>query len=123
MKHTFAGLTPCLALAGLLALTSAQAAPPAGRYDGRLCVVTRAGTPECGPARVELRNARQAQVRVSDILYSLTLHSSQADVVLKHGAMQIDGFTAVYEWKGSALHFADAAKGVRYEVLLGDRRP
>ncbi len=112
--------TPILAL---LVAAAAQAAPPAGRYDARLCVATRAGAPECGPAHVELRNARQAQVRVSDVSYSLTLHSSQVEVVLKHGAMRIDGFTAVYEWQGSALHFVDADKGVRYEVRLGDRRP
>lgn len=113
-------LAPLLAL---LVAATVQAAPPAGRYDARLCVASRDGTPECGPARVALRNARQVQVRVSDVSYSLTLHSSQADVVLKHGAMQIDGFTAVYEWKGSVLHFVDAAKGVRYEVRLGDHRP
>jgi hypothetical protein len=123
MNHVFAGLVASLALAGPLALAPAHAAPPAGRYDARLCVATRAGAPECGPARVELRNARQALVRVSDLLYSLTLKSSQVEVVLKHGAMQIDGFTAAYEWKGSALHFVDADKGVRYEVQLGERRP
>ena len=122
MKNTLAGATASLTLAALLAGT-AHAAPPAGRYEARLCVAAGTAEPDCGPARVELRGERLALVRVSDILYSLTLHSSQADVVLKHGAMQIDGFTAAYEWKGSALHFADAAKGMRYEVRLGDRRP
>ena len=114
----------------------ALAAPAAGRYDGHLCVATAtAAAPDCGPARVELRGAGQALVRVSDFLYSLTLQGGQADVVLKHGAMQIDGFTAVYEWKpsgnpngassgrGNSLHFVDADKGVRYEVRLGERRP
>lgn len=110
----------CL-LPGLLA-AAAHAAPDAGRYEGQLCVATRNGGPDCGPASVELRQAGQARVRVSDMLYALTLHSSQADVVLKHGAMQIDGFTAAYEWKGTALHFVDAAKGVRYEVRLGKRQ-
>jgi hypothetical protein len=111
----------------LLALPAAtlEAAPPAGRYEGRLCVASRGAEPECGPARVDLRSARRADVRISDILYTLTLHSSQVDVVLKHGAMQIDGFTAPYEWigagKDAALQFVDAAKGVRYEVRFGER--
>ena len=120
------------AVLGLLLSVSmsmpALATPTAGRYDGRLCVATAAAAaPDCGPARVELRGAGQALVRVSDMLYLLTLQAGQADVVLKHGAMQIDGFTAAYEWKASgkasALHFVDADKGVRYEVRLGERRP
>jgi hypothetical protein len=110
-------------VASLLAATAVQAAPVPGRYDGRLCVATAARAPECGPARLELRRADLALVQVSDILYSLMLTGSQVDVVLKHGAMQIDGFTAGYEWKGSALHFVDTDKGVRYEVQFGNRRP
>jgi hypothetical protein len=117
-------------LPGLLAAAVAHAAPAvapaaapaAGRYEGRLCVATAKGAPECGPAHVELRRAGLAIVRVSDMLYSLTLQSSQVDVVLKHGAMQIDGFTGVYEWKGTALHFVDAGKGVRYEVHFSERQ-
>ena len=109
----------CFVLPGLLA--AAQAAPAAGRYEGRLCVATTSA-PDCGPASVELRGKGLARVRVSDMLYSLTLKSSQVDVVLKHGAMQIDGFTGVYEWKGEVLHFTDADKGVRYEVQLGQRQ-
>jgi hypothetical protein len=115
-----------LLAAGLLVMAVVQeaaAAPAAGRYEGRLCVAT-AATPDCGPAQVEFRRAgRQATVRVSDLSYALTLHGNQVDVVLKHGAMQIDGFSAAYEWKGSALHFVDAEKGVRYEVQVGERRP
>jgi hypothetical protein len=111
-----------LLLPGLLAAAVAHGAPAVGRYEGRLCVATT-GTPECGPASVELRSAgQQAIVRVSDMRYSLALHGSRVNVVLKHGAMQIDGFTGAYEWKGSALHFVDADKGVRYEVQLGERR-
>lgn len=122
MKHVLAGSTACLALTALLAGT-AYAAPPAGRYEARLCVAAGNAVPDCGPARVELVGARRAFVRVNDLLYALTLHSSQVDVVLKHGAMQIDGFTAVYEWKGQVLHYVDAEKGMRYEVHVGKRRP
>ena len=112
-------------LFGLASAALAHAAPAVGRYTGRLCVTTAVGAPECGSARVALRTARKAEVRISDLLYSLTLHSSQVDVVLKHGAMQIDGFTATYEWKGAGpgqtLHFVDAAKGVHYEVQFISR--
>ena len=113
---------PTWGLALLLATAATQAAPTAGRYDGRLCVAANASAPECGPASVDMRRAGQAIIRISDLLYSLTLHSSQVHVVLKHGAMQIDGFTSPYEWKGTALHFADADKGVRYEVQVGQRQ-
>jgi hypothetical protein len=112
----------CFVLPGLLAAAhAAPAAPAAGRYEARLCVATT-NAPDCGPASVELRSNGLAKVRVSDMLYALTLNSSQVDVVLKHGAMQIDAFTGRYEWKGEVLHFTDAAKGVRYEVQLGERR-
>ena len=110
------------AMAAAPAYATADSAPQAGRYEGRLCVATAQGAPECGPARVELRRGGLAIVRVSDLLYSLTLQSSQVDVVLKHGAMQIDGFTGPCEWKGMALHFVDAVKDVRYEVRLGQRQ-
>jgi hypothetical protein len=109
----------CFVLPGLLA--AAHAAPAAGRYEARLCVATTSA-PDCGPASVELRGNGLAKVRISDMLYALTLKSSQVDVVLKHGAMQIDAFTGLYEWKGEVLHFTDADKGVRYEVQLGERR-
>lgn len=118
-----------LLLIGLLAASGAPAgassAPPAGRYAGSLCVTLPGGGPECGPARIEWARSGQARVRVSDLLYALTLHSSQVEVVLKHGAMQIDAFTGSYEWGRSgahtALHFVDADKRVRYEVRFSGR--
>jgi hypothetical protein len=57
-------------------------------------------------------------VRIADIVYHLQLHSSQLDVVLMHGAMQIDGFVAPYEWAGQALQFDDLEKRTRYELTL-----
>lgn len=116
------GLPALMAVGAAAAVAAPPAAPAAGRYEGRLCVTTATSAPECGPARVELARSGRATVRISDLRYGLTLHSSQVDVVLKHGAMQIDGFTANYEWKDSVLHFVDADKGVRYEVQFGQRR-
>ncbi len=40
-----------------------------------------------------------AVVRISDIAYRLTLHPDALDVVLMHGAMQIDAFTTLYRWE------------------------
>ena len=39
-----------------------------------------------------------------------------------HGAMQIDEFSAPYDWDGDTLRFSDADKNVRYEVRLGTRK-
>ena len=39
-----------------------------------------------------------------------------------HGQMQIDEFSAAYDWDGTTLRFSDAAKAVRYEVRIGARR-
>jgi hypothetical protein len=61
-------------------------------------------------------------VRVADIVYLLALKPSQLDVETMHGAMQIDEFSAAYDWQGTTLRFSDAAKDVRYEVRIGARR-
>ena len=57
-------------------------------------------------------------LRISDIVYHVKLRSSQADVVLMHGATQIDEFVANYEWEGATLAFVDADKRTRYELSL-----
>jgi hypothetical protein len=111
------------ALSALLAATGAASttAPP-GRYDGELCVATRPQVaPTCGPAEVEVTPAR-ISVRVADIVYRLALRPAQLDVETLHGQMQIDEFSADYEWQGTTLRFSDAAKDVRYEVRIGVRR-
>ena len=106
------------------AATAAAAAPPVpGRYAAELCVATLAGeAPTCGAADVELRSGGRISVRVADIVYRLALRSSQLDALTMHGNMQIDEFSAVYEWAGEVLRFSDAAKGVVYEVRLGPAR-
>ena len=106
-----------------LAASTAAAAPAApGRYDGKLCVATRPeAAPTCGSAEVEVATAR-IEVRVADIVYRLALRSEQLDVRTRHGRMQIDEFSAAYDWAGTTLRFGDAAKDVRYEVRIGARR-
>jgi hypothetical protein len=115
----------CAALWGLVlgaAAVPAHAVPGAGSYDAQLCVAVSAAAPSCGPAQVELQASGAARVRVSDFVYRLKLNSSQVEVALMHGAMQIDEFVALYQWAGNSLQFADADKGARYELKLGERK-
>lgn len=117
------GATKWLAATILFAAAvSALAAPRPGRYAAQLCVTLPAAEPSCGAAELEWRRAGRARVRISDIVYSLELKTSQVEVVLLHGAMQIDSFTAIYEWDGDALRFVDADKNVLYEVRPGAAR-
>jgi hypothetical protein len=127
MPMTRCPTLPPRRLTGLLLVavaTSAAAAPPApGRYDARLCVQSLADAAkpaDCGPVDLLVQRGNRAQLRVADLVYRLQWHSSQVDVVLMHGSMQIDGFTAFYEWKGTTLEFADRDQRLRYEVLVGD---
>jgi hypothetical protein len=117
---------PGAALAGLAALAAllpldaaAQPAPAPGRYGGDLCVATGDATPDCGPVLVTLRPRGRLVARVGDIEYRLQLHSSQLDLVLMQGTMQIDGFTANYAWQGRALEFSDPDKPVQYRLRVG----
>lgn len=107
-----------LATAFAAAPSIAQQAPTAGRYDGRLCVKLGEDAASCGPVDAQVLRGNRVLVRISDIVYHLKLHSSQADVVLMHGAMQIDEFVANYEWEGGTLAFIDADKRTRYELSL-----
>jgi len=108
-------------LASVMAAASA-AAPAAGHYEAQLCVATSPAGPSCGPADVELRANGEARVRIADIVYRLQLNSSQVEVVLMQGTMQLDEFVASYEWIGHSLQFVDAQKNARYEVKLGELR-
>ena len=112
------------AAAWLCALFSmgAQAAPAPGRYDAQWCVALSDAAPSCGPAQVDWRSRQQVRVQLSDIVYRLKLHSSQLDVVLTQGSMQLDEFSADYAWQGDTLQFADRDKGARYELQLGARK-
>lgn len=107
-------------LAAALLATAAAAAqqPAAGRYDAQLCVQLGDAAASCGPVDAQVFRGNRVLVRISDIVYHLKLRSSQADVVLMHGAMQIDEFVANYEWEGATLAFIDADKHTRYELSL-----
>jgi hypothetical protein len=106
-----------------VAALAAQAAPAPGGYAGQLCVAVAAASPSCGPAEVEVLRNRQLRVRISDIVYHLKLNSSQVEVVLMHGTMQIDEFVAPYDWADEALRFDDIDKRTRYELRLSQRKP
>ena len=108
----------------LAASAAAANAPAPGRYDGQFCVTVASDTAaHCGPAEVDVLRDRRLRVRISDIVYRLTLHSSQVEVVLMHGSMQIDEFVAAYDWAGNALQFDDLDKRTRYELRLSPRKP
>ena len=104
-------------------VVSANAAPGAGRYDARLCVILAEQQPSCGPAQAQLRSGGRVQVQVSDIEYRLRLKNQRAEVLLMHGTMQIDEFTTPYDWAGSVLRFRDADKKTSYEVHFSERLP
>ena len=105
------------AIALALCGAAASAAPAPGRYPATLCVTTSASAPpSCGPAELDVRSAGRADLRIADIVYRLTLRPAQVDVTTLHGRMQIDEFSASYEWQGDVLVFVDADKDVRYEV-------
>jgi hypothetical protein len=104
--------------AAVLPLGAAAAEPSLGRYEGRWCVSVGEAAPDCGPAQVDVLRQRRLDVRIADIVYRLQLNSSQVDVVLMHGTMQIDGFFASYEWVGRSLQFLDLEKRTRYELQL-----
>ena len=102
--------------AGAVAAAVSEGRPTVGRHAGELCVTNASTEPSCGPALVELRRDGSARVRINDLVYRLQLHSSQVDVVLMHGAVQIDEFTVPYAWVGRSLQFTDDERNVRYEV-------
>lgn len=115
------GLRAAAAVAMAMAAGTAVAAvsggrPTIGRHAGELCVTSAKAMANCGPAWVELRRDGSARVRVNDLVYRLQLHSSQVEVVLMHGAVQVDEFTVPYAWVGRSLQFTDDERQVRYEV-------
>ena len=111
----------CALLAALACPVAAQDAPPPGRYDGELCVAAGEAPASCGPAQVVVYRPGRGQqmlVTVADIVYRLALEGSRLELVLMHGAMQVDGFSAPYAWQAGTLAFSDPDKPVRYRVRL-----
>ena len=117
-----AGLAAAIWAAAAAAQPAPTPAPAGGRYDAQLCVTTRPDAPAtCGAAEVQV-TGQALNVRIADIVYRLALRSAELDVATMHGSMQIDEFSAAYDWAGDTLRFSDAAKNVLYEVRLGARR-
>ena len=110
------------AASGTPGLLPVAAQPAAGHYDARLCVSVNTTAQQCGPVTVDIGEAGQALVRVSDIAYRLEVYGEQLGVTLFHGPMQIDGFFATYQWSTTQLLFTDTEKNTRYELKLGTRR-
>ena len=110
-----------LGLAALQASAATAARPAPGRYTAELCVMTIPALPNCGPAQVDLRRGGAVHLRVDDLEYHLKLHRGRIDLMLMHGAVEIDDFVAPYQWAGRQLQFIDADRGVLYEVRFGDR--
>ncbi len=111
-------------LALTLCSTLAQGATPGpapGRYEGRFCVAVGDAAPDCGPARVDVLRRQRLNVRIADIVYLMQLRSSQVDVVLMQGTMQIDGFFADYAWADDTLNFVDTEKRTRYSLHVVPR--
>ena len=121
--RSLTGALLSLAALPLWAVPSAtDARPPAGRHAVELCVATLPAPPNCGPAQAELRSDGSVRMRIDDVVYRMQLHSSQVEIVLMHGAVQIDEFTAPYEWRGSALKFNDSERDARYEIRFPERK-
>ena len=116
---------PARRLVFLLAVAVAPAwaaSPPPGRYQATLCVTTSASAPpNCGPAELDIGPSSRAEVHVADVVYRLHLRPAQIDVSVMQGRMEIDEFSAEYEWRGEVLSFVDAEKKARYEVRTGAR--
>ncbi|MES2098286.1 MAG: hypothetical protein V4569_00550 [Pseudomonadota bacterium] len=98
------------------------ARPEVGRQTAELCVATLPKPPSCGPAQVDLRADGTMRLRVDDVVYSMKLHSSQVEIVVMHNVVQIDEFTAPYEWVGNTLQFKDGDRNSRYEIRFTDRK-
>ena len=113
-----------MAVGGVLLLSGCALlpqAPPDGRYDGELCVSTAAQPPNCGAVEAWLFNGSgNAQVMVSDIIYRLSLKDGWLDLMLVHGQMPIDRFSAAYRWSGDVLRFTDIDRSVHYSIRFAD---
>jgi uncharacterized protein YdeI (BOF family) len=107
---------------GAGSVPAASPAPAVGRHDAEMCVATLPKAASCGPANVDVRTDGSIRVRIDDVVYSLRLHSSQVSVVVMHNVVQIDEFTAPYEWAGRSLTFADDERRARYELRFGSQR-
>ncbi len=91
--------------------------PPAGRYNGQMCVNAGGAAEQCGPVAVQFRNGA-ARVQVSDLVYHLNWRApkTQMLLVLMHGSVQVDEFVTEALWSKQSMRFKDPEKDVHYEV-------
>ena len=86
-----------------------------------MCVATSVQPPNCGAVEAWLFNAGgNAQVIVSDIVYRLSLKEGLLELMLVHGQMPIDRFSALYAWAGQVLRFTDLDRSVHYSIRFFD---
>ncbi len=115
--------TALLASVAPATVAAPRSAPPPWHARAELCVATPVDSPRCGPAQADRLADGTIRLRIDDVAYQLQLRSHQVDVVLMHGAMQVDDFSAPFEWIGEALRFVDATRGLRYEIRFPAGRP
>jgi hypothetical protein len=111
-------------IVSILALTLAGCStlprvPANGLYAGELCTAVADGPLNCGAADVFLSNDR-AKVRVSDIIYDLTLDDGQVDVILVHTRTLVDTWSGSYSWAIPYLRFIDTERRTFYRVRFAD---
>lgn len=122
-RHFVRRAAGALLLPSALTVSAANSArPEVGRHAAELCVTAMTAEPSCGPAQVDLRRDGSVRIRIDDIVYRMQLRGSQIDVVLMHGAVQVDEFSVAYEWVGNSLKFNDDDRRVRYEVRFAQSR-
>jgi hypothetical protein len=97
--------------------TQRSGPPPAGRYEGQLCVSTAQATENCGAVAVQFQSGA-ARVKVSDLVYHLQWRApqTQMQLVLMHGSVQVDQFVTEGLWSKQTLRFKDPDKDVFYEL-------
>ncbi|MEO5696262.1 MAG: hypothetical protein ABIQ60_03900 [Burkholderiaceae bacterium] len=118
-----AGLFLGAALLSSAALAVDGSAPPSWHASAELCVATPVDSQRCGPAQADRLADGTIRLRIDDIAYQLQLRSREVDVVLMHGTLQVDDFSAPFEWIGDVLRFVDIARGLRYEIRFPSGRP
>ena len=110
------GITLVIMLAGCSML---QRVPTDGLYVGELCTAVVTGPLNCGAAEVFLSKDR-AKVRVSDLIYDLSLEQEQVEVMLVHGRTLVDVWSASYSWDHHYLRFIDLERRTFYRVRFAN---
>ena len=120
MERTVARRIFAITLAVLLAgCSTVQRIPTDGLYAGELCTAVGTGPLNCGAADVFLARDR-AKVRVSDLVYDLTMEDGQIEVTLVHGRTLVDVWSGSFVWQHPYLRFIDPERRTFYRVRFAD---